>query len=96
MMKEHMLKYGNLFENINTVDKLMDNIFIKIPKAYCNVIPYLLSIINPAFNLVRFETEDSKVSCYNLITLNLRNYFNFDNFVEHIENYKKINIFKCV
>ncbi len=96
MMKEHVMKYGNLFDGIPTIDKIMDNTVMKIPKKYCNIIPYFLSVINPAFNLVRFSTEDSTKNSYILVTLNLTNHLNFDEFVEDIDTYKKLNIFKCV
>jgi hypothetical protein len=96
IMKEHIEKYGNLFENIPTINKIINNENIKINKKNHYAIPYLMAIINPAFNLVRFESEDASKFIYVLINLKLKNNIDFDEFVEDIEKYKKLNIIQCV
>ncbi len=56
-------------------DEIIDKIYqpkIKIDYKYHYAIVYFLSFFNPAFNLVKFETEDGSAYTYALIKLGIK------------------------
>jgi len=93
IIREHMEKqqFDKIVGNSGISNKLFND-KVKIEKKYHYVIPYLISIYNPLFSLVRFTTENNKVDLYALIDLKLKEYFtqnDFDTFMTLVKiNYK--------
>ncbi len=71
--------------------KFLDDIFDKesfsIDKKYPNLLLYILSIIMPAYNLIKFENESSRVSIYALVKLELNDNYDYEKkFIKKITN----------
>lgn len=70
----------------NFLDDMFDKEGFIIDKKYPNLFLYILSIIMPAYNVIRFENESSDVFIYGLIKLGLK-----DNYDYEKEFIKKLN-----
>lgn len=87
ILLEHVQKYDDIIKYDNTdifsstINKLFENTVKISPKDYL-VIPCLLAIANPAFNIVEFETENTNVKIYALIKLDIKCQFNYDKFLK--------------
>lgn len=87
ILLEHVQKYDDIIKYDNTdifsstINKLFENTVKISPKDYL-VIPCLLALANPAFNIVEFETEDTNVKIYALIKLDIKCPFNYDKFLK--------------
>lgn len=87
ILLEHVQKYDDIIKYDNTdifsstINKLFENTVKISPKDYL-VIPCLLALANPAFNIVEFETEDTNVKIYALIKLDIKCQFNYDKFLK--------------
>lgn len=74
------------FEDMIGSSELHDKLFVKsvsIEDKYHIIIPYLISIYSPGFNLVRFGTPDGEHRLYALINLGLKQHItqkDFENF----------------
>ena len=79
--KNSLIKYDNTDIFSSTINKLFENTVKISPKDYL-VIPCLLAIANPAFNIVEFETENTNVKIYALIKLDIKCQFNYDKFLK--------------
>jgi hypothetical protein len=99
ILLEHVQKYDGIikFDDIDifssTINKLFKNTVKIYPKDYL-VIPCLLAIANPAFNIVEFETEDTNVKIYALIKLDIKCPFNYDNFLKEWDVLKSVIVLK--
>jgi hypothetical protein len=88
VLLEHVQKYDDIIKYDETTDifsstinKLFENTVKISPKDYL-VIPCLLAIANPAFNIVEFETENTNVKIYALIELDTKCQFNYNKFLK--------------
>lgn len=88
LLLEHVQKYDDLikYDDIDIFSSTINKLFkdtVKIsPKDYL-VIPCLLAIANPAFNIVEFETsENTNVKIYMLIKLDMKCPFNYNKFLK--------------
>lgn len=82
-IQRHNIK--DIFGSDTTIKKLFQP-EIEISNKYHYVIPYLVAIFNPAYNIVRFEHGDTYV--YAMIQLNIVNNFDFDDFVNEMTLYR--------
>ena len=99
ILLEHVQKYDDIIKYDNTdifsstINKLFENTVKISPKDYL-VIPCLLALANPAFNIVEFETEDTNVKIYALIKLDIKCPFNYDNFLKEWDVLKSVIVLK--
>jgi hypothetical protein len=85
ILLDHIKKYNFMDIIGNTVNKLFKNV-VKINNNEHLIIPCLLGIVNPAFNVVKFETEgNSNTIMYALIKLNIECKFNYNRFIENLK-----------
>ena len=91
---EHIQKYYNLndiFGSDSTIKKLFSNI-VEINSKDHLVIPCLISIMNPAFNVVKISLSDAKGKImYALVKLNIECKFDYDNFLKEMSVNKFIS-----
>lgn len=80
----------DFFGSKTTIEKIFLNQFISIDKKTHYAIPYFVAIMNPAFNLVRFENENGKYYFYALIKFGYEDKLNFNKFLKDMEKYKKL------
>lgn len=64
---EHLKKFDvkNIFGTMKTINELFKQ-RIKIDKKYHYVIPYLIAIFSPAFNVIRFRNGDKYLYAINI------------------------------
>ena len=88
MFLQHMEKYDikKIFGTDSTIKKLFESEF-EISNDFHYVLPYLIAIFNPSFNLVRFQSGD--IYYYALVELNIDVDFIFDDFICELVPYKK-------
>jgi hypothetical protein len=86
---QHIKKYD--FNNNNdTLLKLFNNtqiIFDKKNKKYIDVIPILIALTNPSFNVIRAHNENNDKQIYVLVDKMINDDVNFDIFIDLL-NYK--------
>lgn len=83
----HIKKYD--IENIFGTDTIIKKLFlneIKIDNEYHYVVPYLVAIFHPTFNLVRFEHDD--IYIYAMIKLDIEDDFVFYDFMCDMDSFK--------
>ena len=101
VLLEHVQKYNSIIKYDETTDifgSTINKLFkdtVKIsPKDYL-VIPCLLAIANPAFNIVEFETsEDTNLKMYTLVELDMKCPFNYNKFLKEWSITKSIIFLK--
>ena len=75
LIHEFLIKnYKDVFGTTTTLDKLFTPT-VNIDYDYHYVIPYLINVFRPDYNLVRFETPDKLQIFYALINLGYENKF---------------------
>jgi hypothetical protein len=79
-----------IFGSYRTLDKILKKEF-KISEKYHIAIPYLMAILNPAFNIVSFKTPNSTY-IYALVNLGIKDNFNFEKFIKNMQKYKNLAI----
>ena len=57
---------------------------INLSKKYRYVIPYLIAIATPAFNVIEFRDNNNDIF-FGLVKLNIKDNFNYDNFINSLE-----------
>jgi hypothetical protein len=97
LFANHLINYGldDIFGSFHTFNKIF------LPEFQINVkdqfaIPCLISIFNPAFNLVSFMSEDGLMFFYALVNLGIKDNFVFGKFISDMVNYKKIALMNKV
>ena len=78
---DHLIISGikQTFDSLETIDKLfLDEVIID--KKNHNVIPYIMAVFNPNFNVIRFQAVDATI--YAFVKLDIKDNLNFDNFME--------------
>ena len=84
----------DIFSSDSTIKKLF-NSNIQISAKEHLIIPCLISIMNPAFNIVKFELEDNNKimknkTMYALIKLNIECKLDYDKFLDEMSIYKSV------
>jgi hypothetical protein len=64
-----------------TIHKLFNNGSITLDKEFVKVIPYILSILLPDFNVIEAVTPDKKTSLYFLANTKLKDKFDYEGFL---------------
>jgi hypothetical protein len=83
---DHLIISGikKTFDSLETIDKLfLDEVIID--KKNHNVIPYVMAVFNPNFNVIRFQALDAII--YAFVKLDIEDNMNFDNFIETVSIY---------
>jgi len=90
MILEHLYKYNmvDIFGSDNIIKKLFHDDVIKLSLKEHLIIPLLISIFNPAFDIVKFENDNYYM--YAMIKLNIKCDFDWDNFLSEMGAYKSI------
>jgi len=89
LLYEHFKKYQfieNGYVTHNYISKFFSSSF-KVNKKNKYFIIYLLSIINPGFNIIRFSTEDNNIKYIGMIPLKIKDNFNYNDFVISLQNH---------
>lgn len=68
-----------ILEFCDTFHKLLHNPII-IDDKYHRVIPYLITLYNPNYNLVRFQDKGVAIKVYALVKLNIKNDIDYKSF----------------
>lgn len=91
LLAEQVIRYDveNIFGSWQTIDKIFSPEYIIGNKEHM-AIPYFIAILNPAFNLIRFESEDGTLYFYALINLGLKDNFIFEKFISDMNIYKNL------
>ena len=92
---EHFKKYPfieNGYITYNYISKFFTNQSFKINKRNKYFIIYLLSIINPGFNIIRFSTEDNNIKYFGMIQLKIKDGFNFNQFMLKLDQIFNMDI----
>jgi hypothetical protein len=92
ILYEHLLlfhKYNNLEVEKYVSKELLDYLFLRknilVGEKGGNILPYLIAITNPEFNVIRFSNKDEKF--YALIKLNIEDNFDYyRDFISHFVN----------
>ena len=74
----------------NTIKSLFDESKVPLKEKYSYVIPYLLSIMSPDYNVIETKTPDNGNTYFFLINLNIEDNHNYDKFI------KKLNVPWCL
>ena len=90
IFSEQLNKYSELY-SIPFIRNLFATSKIKMGEKYKNVIPYLVAIIYPNYNVIRFTDPDNNLESYILINLGIKDSFDFDKFSELLSNYNLIS-----
>lgn len=77
----------SIFGSQRTLDKIFKHEYI-ISEKYHEAIPYLMAILNPAFNLVSFATPDDSMYFYAFVNLGIKDNFIFEKFVSDMLRYR--------
>lgn len=85
--KSGKLYYDHIDNNYKWIDnnyvskKFLEDMFNKesfsLDKKYPNLLIYIISIIMPAYNLIRFENPKSGVNIYGLVELGLKDNYDY-------------------
>lgn len=73
ILLEHLYKHNlkQMFDDEEPLKKLfLDKVNVENFKY---IIPYIIAIFNPAFNIVRFESPDGRIKMYALMKLGIKN-----------------------
>jgi hypothetical protein len=68
-------------------DDLISYLFknkVNLHKKYRYIIPYLISITNPMYNITEYR-DDNNNRFFGLVKLNINDNFNYDRFIERLE-----------
>ena len=92
ILYEHLLlfhKHNNLIIEKYVSKDLLDYLFLRrsipVGEKGANILPYLIAINNPDFNVIRFSNKDEKF--YALIKLNIEDNFDYyRDFINHFVN----------
>ena len=92
ILYEHLLlfhTYNNLEVEKYVSKELLDYLFLRksipVGEKGGNILPYLIAITNPDFNVIRFSNKDEKF--YALIKLNIEDNFDYyRDFINHFNN----------
>jgi hypothetical protein len=96
----HLTKHYNLtdiFGSDSTIKKLFKNTVIINFKQHL-VIPCFISIMNPGFNVAKFQFTDDKgkimtnMTMYALVKLNIKCKLDYDKFLDEMSIYKSLSI----
>lgn len=77
----------SIFGSQRTLDKIFKHEYI-ISEKYHIAIPYLMAILNPAFNLVSFASPDDSMYFYAFVNLGIKDNFIFEKFVNDMSYYR--------
>jgi hypothetical protein len=91
LLAEQLMRYDveDIFGTYQTIDKIFSSEFTIANKEHL-AIPYLMAILNPAFNLIRFESEDGSLYFYALVNLGIKDNFIFEKFISDMTIYKNL------
>ena len=91
LLVEQLMRYDveDIFGTFHTIDKIFSSEFVIGNREHL-AIPYLMAILNPALNLVRFESEDGSLYFYALINLDIKDNFIFEKFISDMRIYKNL------
>ena len=91
LLIEQVIRYDveNIFGNWQTIDKIFSSEYVIGNKEHM-AIPYFIAILNPAFNLIRFESEDGNLYFYALVNLGIKDNFIFEKFISDMYIYKNL------
>ena len=91
LQKEHLAKYAaapDCFTPaiMKSLNKLFDTDVVALDAKYAKLLPYLMAVLNRAFNVIRFETEAplNYVQLYFLIKSYVPCNLDFDGFVANV------------
>jgi hypothetical protein len=92
ILYEHLLlfhRHNNLIVEKYVSKDLLDYLFLRksipVGEKGGNILPYLIAITNPEFNVIRFSNKDEKF--YALIKLNIEDNFDYyRDFINHFNN----------
>lgn len=91
LLGEQVIRYDveNIFGTWHTIDKIFSPEYVIGIKEHM-AIPYFIAILNPAFNLIRFESEDGNLYFYSLVNLGIKDNFIFEKFISDMNIYKNL------
>jgi hypothetical protein len=92
ILYEHLLlfhRHNNLIIEKYVSKDLLDYLFLRksipVGEKGANILPYIIAITNPEFNVIRFSNKDEKF--YALIKLNIEDNFDYyRDFINHFNN----------
>lgn len=89
LFKNQLNRYDikSIFSSQRTLDKIFTHEYI-ISEKYHESIPYLMAILNPAFNPVSFASPDDSMYFYAFVNLGIKNNFIFEKFVSEMSHYR--------
>ena len=82
---EHFLKCDlEKYISQDLINYLFNNNSINLSKKYRYVIPYLIAITNPAFNIIEYR-DDKNHRFFGLVKLNIKDNFDYDKFIGRLD-----------
>lgn len=91
LLVEQVIRYDveNIFGTWQTIDKIFSPEYVIGNKEHMTI-PYFIAILNPAFNLIKFESEDGTLYFYALVNLGIKDNFIFEKFISDMYIYKNL------